>query len=120
MNLPIEFSSSVVKRVNMDWDVFVSAVEESGFEQVSSIAGGRILYHENDAGFGVTLVNGPRAKLILPSGPLRGRLFGNTGLSLGSDRNKLEQLAQEVRNTSGGEDGSETGSRGRTGNEVTA
>jgi len=120
MELPIEFNSSVVKRVNMDWETFVDAVERSGFSQTGSAGGGRILYHENDAGFAVTLINGPRANLILPSGPIRGRLFGNSGFSLGSEESRLENLAQDVRSPTEGSSGSSSGSRGRTGREVNA
>lgn len=120
MNFPLEFNSSVAKRVNMDWDVFHEAIERSGFEHVSSVAGGRIHYHENEAGFSITLIDGPRANLILPSGPFRGRIFGNSGLSLGSDRDKLEVLAEEVRNADTPNSDDSTGSRGRRGSEVTA
>lgn len=115
---PIEFNSSVVKRVNMDWDTFHAAIEQAGFDHVESTAGGRIHYHENDAGFSITLVNGPRANLIMPSGPFRGRLFGSSGFTLGSDKDRLEQLAQGLRD--GTVTSSSTGSRGRTGNEVRA
>jgi len=103
----------------MDWDDFQDAIEASGFQEVSSALDGRLKYHENDAGFSITLVNGPRANLIFPSGPFRGRLFGGSGLRATGDRERLEELAQEVRSTNG-RNNSNSGSRGRSGNEVRA
>jgi len=99
----------------MDIDDAHEALVELGFDHVDDAAGGRIHYHENDAGMNLTLVDGPRAVSLFPSGPIRGRLFGTSGLGFASEDpfKTLEGVAENS-------EGRDTGSRGRTGNEVRA
>lgn len=110
----LEIRSSMFKRIDMEPDDAHEALIELGFDHVDDAAGGRIHYHENEAGMSLTLVEGPRAVSIFPSGPIRGRLFGTSGLGFAGE-DPIKQLEDVVDNN-----GNDLGSRGRTGNEVRA
>lgn len=89
-----------VKRVPGDFELFHEAVEHIGFEHVSSTANGRVHYHENDVGMGITVINGPRANLMLPAGPIRGRLL-NPDMSSLADEQEIEDVMDQMRNQRG-------------------
>lgn len=88
VNLP------TIKRIPGDFDTFQQAVEVVGFEEKSSM-GNRVYYHENDVGMGITVVDGLRANLILPSGPVRGRLLSQDTASA-TDQSGFEDLMEEI------------------------
>jgi hypothetical protein len=47
---------------------------------------GKIHYHENENGLNVTLIETRRGSLVVPSGPVRGNLFGENAVDLNINR----------------------------------
>ena len=78
----VTISSSVVKRDSRGAQDVISELRNSGWNRTGSAVNGRVVYMEN-SGFSLTVVEGPMGTVVLPSGPVRGRLFGNSGLNLG-------------------------------------
>lgn len=58
----------------------VKQLKRNGWEQTGSL-GERVLYFENSR-IGITVVDGPMGVLVMPSGPIRGRVFGDSGLQI--------------------------------------
>lgn len=78
MNLNI--GSSVFKRETKTITEVADRLRRNGWQQTGSM-GEKILYFEN-SGMSLTLVDAPMATLIFPSGPIRGRIFGDSGLDI--------------------------------------
>lgn len=76
-------SLSVVKREMRDLSEVRSRLSQKGWDETGSI-GDSIFYFEN-AGVNLTVVDGPRAVLIFPSGPIRGSLFNKAPFGLVSE-----------------------------------
>lgn len=93
MNLNI--GSSVFKREAKDADKVRRHLERNGWELTGSM-GSRVFYYEN-SGVNLTVVDGAMGTVILPSGPLRGAIFGKN-MELFSDRSVVGAGA----NTNGG------------------
>lgn len=74
----INIGSSVFKREAKSMDEVTNILKRNGWSQTGSL-GSRVKYFEN-SGLSVTVVDGPMGTLIIPSGPIRGRMFGNSGL----------------------------------------
>ena len=100
---------SVLKRYNADASDVHDFLEEQGFEHKSDALGGRIHYHESEGGFGLTLVEGPAGSLVLPSGPIRGSVFGSRSVSLGGE-SAVDRFLEDDEE----EDGNQSSSRGST------
>jgi len=82
----IEFSSSTVKRTSKSIDQVHSELTEQGFEHTGDALDGRVHYHENEGGFNLTIVETRRGTVVIPSGPVRGNLFGDQAVSLNINR----------------------------------
>lgn len=101
--LNLNIGMSVMKRETKDIDEVTNQLKRSGWEQTGSL-GDRVKYFENSK-MSITVIDGPMATLIVPSGPIRGRVFGDSGLmvnqtsvvGLGADtgdsRDRQEQQA---------------------------
>lgn len=76
-------SLSVVKREDRTISEVRSRLSQQGWEETGSLRG-RIFYYQN-SGINLTVVDGPRAVLIFPSGPLRGRFFTDSPFGLTSE-----------------------------------
>jgi hypothetical protein len=107
--VPFNIESSVLKRYSADIDQVHSYLTSNGFSLTSRVAGGRVRYYES-SGFNITVVQGPFGTVIFPSGPIRGRVFGETAVSVG--RGLDERLADSVPEQTDGEESS--GNRGST------
>jgi tetraacyldisaccharide-1-P 4'-kinase len=59
-------------------------LKNSGFTETGKVLNGRVRYFENDAGINLTVVDGVRGSFVLPSGPVRGFMFGNNAVGLGN------------------------------------
>jgi hypothetical protein len=77
----LNFSSSVVRRESRSKQEVVNELMSQGWEQTGSM-GNRVSYLEN-GGISISVVSGPMGSVIVPSGPIRGRLFGQSGLNFG-------------------------------------
>lgn len=96
----LNIGSSVLKRETKPYDEVLSQLRRNGWTQTGSL-GDSVRYFEN-SGFSITVVDGPMATLIMPSGPVRGRVFGNSGLmanqtsvlGMGSDSSEKERENQ--------------------------
>lgn len=76
MNLNL--GSSVLKREVKDINEVINQLQRNGWSQTGSL-GDSVRYFEN-SGMNITVIDGPMATLIIPSGPIRGRVFGDSGL----------------------------------------
>lgn len=76
--LDLNIGSSVMKREAKPIDQVTNQLKRNGWTQTGSL-GNKIKYFENSR-LSITVVDGPMGTLILPSGPIRGRLFGDSGL----------------------------------------
>lgn len=74
----VNFGSSVLKREAKPMDEVANQLKRNGWEETGSI-GSRARQFEN-SGLSVTVVDGPMATLVIPSGPIRGKVFGSSGL----------------------------------------
>jgi len=79
--LNINFGTSVFKRENRPFSDVVKQFQTDGWSRTGEF-GNKLVYLQKD-GIGITIANGPMATLVFPSGPIRGRLFGTSGLSVG-------------------------------------
>lgn len=75
MNGRFSFGSSVVKREAKTIDKVDKQLKRDGWQETSRLAGGRLRYYEQ-SGVNLTALEGPLGTVIFPSGPLRGKFFG--------------------------------------------
>jgi hypothetical protein len=76
-------SLSVVKRERRDLSEVRARLNQRGWQETGTI-GDNIFYYEN-AGINITVVDAPRAVLIFPSGPIRGRFFNRAPFGITQD-----------------------------------
>lgn len=100
----------VTKRYNADVEQVKQFLEENGFERTGQALKGRFTYYEN-AGIGVTVMDGPAGTTVFPSGPLRGAKFGRHAVSMGKEPSFLRRVVEQE--GSSAETGQ--GNRGSTG-----
>ena len=70
----MNFGSSVIKREAKDFSTVTTKLERDGWSNTGGMVD-RVQYYEK-SGINITVLNGPAATLIFPSGPLRGTLHG--------------------------------------------
>lgn len=99
----------VVKRYNADISEAHENLVSNGFEVTGTIMDGGIRYYEN-AGVGVTLIDGPFGTSLIPSGPIRGMKFGESAVNFGGEPSFVEGVVERNQNGESSEQ-----SRGRTG-----
>lgn len=73
----MNFGTSIFKREAKDAQEVIDHLRNNGWE-VTGTLGNRLTYMENSS-FNLTIVDGVKGTLVVPSGPIRGRLFGNSG-----------------------------------------
>ena len=78
--LNLNFGTSVIKREAKPIDRVDSRLQNSNWTLVDSVAGGRVRYYEK-AGINITAISGPLGTVIMPSGPVRGAIFGENAVS---------------------------------------
>jgi len=78
----VTLSSSVIKRDSRSVSDVTRELKQNGWNRTGSVLNGKLLYLEN-SGFSLTVADGPMGTLVFPSGPVRGRVFGNSGLNFG-------------------------------------
>lgn len=78
--MDLNLGSSVFKREAKSMDKVVSRLKEEGWSETGSL-GSRVRYFES-SGISITVVEAAMGVLIFPSGPLRGRVFGDSGLNV--------------------------------------
>lgn len=66
----------------------IDELESNGWVKTDNLAD-RVHYLEN-SGFSLTVIDGPLGTIIVPSGPIRGRLFGTSGFELSTDQNLMD------------------------------
>jgi len=80
-NTGFNIGSSVVKRESKT----IEAVEErllgDGWKKTGEVANGRVRYYQK-TGINITALKGPMATVLMPSGPVRGALFGQGAVGL--------------------------------------
>lgn len=98
--LNLNFGTSVIKREAKPASRVRASLERDGWTEISEVAGGRIAYYER-SNINITVVDGPAGTVIMPSGPIRGRVFGNmelfsrdSVLGLSSSTNMSNEQAQ--------------------------
>mgnify|MGYP006273254335 CR=1 FL=1 len=94
------FGLSVLKREAKPKEDVETFLQRNGWERTGEI-GQRVSYYEN-SGVNITLVEGPRGTVILPSGPIRGTIFGkdnklvseNSVIGAGSGKKETDAKSQ--------------------------
>lgn len=76
----MNIGSSVLKREAKSMDKVTDQLKRNGWSKTGEIAD-HAEYYEN-SGMSITVIEGLTATLIIPSGPIRGRVFGNSGFQL--------------------------------------
>lgn len=82
----VEFSGSVVKRTSKPLEEVHAELTEQGFEHTGDVLSGKVHYHENEGGLNLTVIETRRGSLVIPSGPIRGSVFGNEAVQLDINR----------------------------------
>lgn len=77
----IDIGSSVIKRYDAPASQVRAMLAAGGFQETGSAMNGKIKFHQN-SGINLTTVDGPLATLVLPSGPVRGSLFGEDAVGI--------------------------------------
>lgn len=77
--MDLNFGGSVVKREARPIDDVVSKFTRDGWEETGRVANGRLVYLEK-SGVNITAIEGPVGTVLIPSGPIRGVVFGNVNL----------------------------------------
>lgn len=77
----VNIGTSVLKREGKDIDQVSNRLENAGWIRTGSALNGRIRYFEL-AGINITAMGGPFGTTIFPSGPIRGRLFGDEAVGV--------------------------------------
>lgn len=99
----VSLGTSVIKREDRPADQVITLLQRRGWE-VTGRVGSRITYLEN-SGLNITVVEGPMGTIIMPSGPLRGRIFGENTMFfsnrsvIGAGRNNRNELKQATETT---------------------
>lgn len=99
----MNFGSSVLKRESKDIEVVEDHFINSGWNKTGSALNGRLRYFEK-SGINITALDGPSATLIMPSGPVRGAIFGDESVGfsrvsvIGASKNEdTERVRTEQR-----------------------
>lgn len=71
----INIGLSVLKREAQSITDVVNQLERNGWSRTRTVGDDRLVYLENN-GINITAIRGPMGTVIIPSGPVRGRLFG--------------------------------------------
>lgn len=74
--LNISFGSSVLKREAKPIEDVEKQFRRDGWTKTSEVLGGRLVYLQK-TGVNITLISGPLGTAVIPSGPVRGKAFGN-------------------------------------------
>ena len=91
----LNFGTSVLKREGKSIDQVAKRLKNAGWKETGAALNGRLRYFEL-AGINITALGGPMGTTIFPSGPIRGRLFGedavgfSTTSSIGAGDGKTE------------------------------
>lgn len=104
--MELNIGTSVFKREDRPAREVISLLQGRGWEKTGTL-GDRVTYMEN-SGIGITVIQGAAGTLIIPSGPIRGMVFGrnnklfsNVSVIGAGKRNKNErQFATEASNRS--------------------
>lgn len=80
----LNIGSSVLKRESASFDEVMEKLRRDGWSKTGELAQGRVAYLES-SGIAITVVDGPMGTLILPSGPIRGRLFSSGSVGIGQE-----------------------------------
>lgn len=93
--LNLNIGSSVVKREGKTLEQVESIYLNKGWTKTGEVAGGRVLYFEN-AGINITVISGAMGVLIVPSGPVRGRIFGEEAVTLNMEEPEAAVVQSEA------------------------
>lgn len=77
----IDIGSSVIKRYDAPASQVRAMLAAGGFQETGSAMNGKVKFHQN-SGINLTTVDGPLATLVMPSGPVRGSLFGDEAVGI--------------------------------------
>lgn len=80
LGLNLNIGSSVFKREAKEMETVINQLKRNGWEESGSM-GDRVQYLENSQ-MSVTVINGVSGTLVVPSGPVRGKIFGDSGLDI--------------------------------------
>lgn len=72
----INIGLSVIKREAQPINDVITQLRRNGWSVTNTIGDNRIVYLEN-SGVNITAIEGPLGTVVVPSGPIRGRIFGN-------------------------------------------
>lgn len=79
--LNLNFGTSVMKREAKPISDVEDKLLNDGWKRTRMIAGGRVRYYQK-SGINITAISGPLGTVIVPSGPVRGAVFGEGAVSL--------------------------------------
>ena len=79
----LNFGTSVLKREGKSIEKVDQRLTNAGWVRTSSALNGRVRYYEL-AGINITAVGGPLGTTIMPSGPVRGAIFGDDAVGFSS------------------------------------
>lgn len=81
VGLNLNLGTSVLKREAKPIEDVDNRLTNAGWNRTASVADGRIRYYAL-AGVNITAIGGPFGTVIMPSGPVRGAMFGDNALNL--------------------------------------
>lgn len=73
--MELNLGTSVFKREDRPAEQVIRLLSQNGWSRTGSI-GDRVTYMEN-SGINITVIQGAAGTIIIPSGPIRGRIFGD-------------------------------------------
>lgn len=77
----INVGLSVFKREAQSIQDVITSLQMDGWTVTNRVGDDRIVYFEN-SGFNITAIQGPLGTVIMPSGPIRGKIFGDNAVSV--------------------------------------
>lgn len=87
--LDVNLGTSVLKREAKDIDEVEKILQRDGWEKTGQVANGRFRYYEY-SNINITAIGGPLGTVIMPSGPVRGFIFGE--FDMFSRRTAIDEL----------------------------
>lgn len=77
----LNIGGSVFKRETASIDEVEQKLVKDGWDKTGTAGGGKVRYYQK-SGINITTISGPMGTIVMPSGPLRGRLFGDQAVGI--------------------------------------
>lgn len=98
--LNLNIGTSVVKREAKKISAVESRLLSDGWTRTGTALNGKVRYYQN-SNFNITAMQGPLGTIIMPSGPIRGLIFGNNAVGI----NRTSVIGAGKKSSSGSSSG---------------